>query len=375
MDQPLSIDAALILDSLGDAVYVTDVNRTFIYWNRAAERITGWRSEDMLGRSCYDGLLAHVDKDGHQMCGQEHCPLHRAIVTGASNTCPLAFARKRDGQRIPVEMSVAPIRDASGAVIGGVEVFRDLSRVIRDLQKAQAIQSASLEHDLPQDPRIQFSSHYMPRDIVGGDYYGIRQIDADRYGVFLADVMGHGIAAALYTMHLSALWDRYYRLLARPSAFATKMSNELNRLVRGGEAFAAGMCGLIDVGRGECALAGAGNPPALLIRTDGEIQQVACPGHPLGLLQDDSYDSVRFALQPGDRLLLYSDGAVDIHNDDNKLLGVDGLIDILKGLGYPQAGIPLAAIEEALLTYSNAIRPDDDLTLLEIRVTPPQGSR
>lgn len=243
MDRPLHIDAELILDSLGDAVYVTDVNRRFIYWNRAAERVTGWRSEDMLGRSCFDGILAHVDKDGRQMCGQEHCPLHRSIVTGVSNTCPLAFARKSNGQRIPVEITVVPVRDASGAVIGGVEVFRDLSPVIRDLQKVQAIQSASLEHDLPQDPRIRFSSHYMPRDIVGGDYYGIRQLGADRYGVFLADVMGHGIAAALYTMHLGALWDRYHRLLATPSVFATKMSNELNRLVRGAMPLPPGSAG------------------------------------------------------------------------------------------------------------------------------------
>ncbi len=210
MGQPLHLDAALILDSLGDAVYVTDVDRRFLYWNRAAERATGWRAEDLLGRSCFDNILSHVDKDGHRMCGKEHCLLHRSIVTGTSNVCPLAFARKRNGQRIPVEITVAPIRDASGTVVGGVEVFRDLSPVIRDLQKAQAIQFASLQHDLPQDPRIRFSSHYMPHDIVGGDFYGIRQLDSEHYGVFLADVMGHGIAAALYTMHLSALWDRYH---------------------------------------------------------------------------------------------------------------------------------------------------------------------
>ncbi len=164
-------------------------------------------------------------------------------------------------------------------------------------------------------------------------------------------------------------------MLATPSAFAAKISNELNRLVRGGEAFAAGICGLIDLGRQECTLAGAGNPPALLLRASGKYRQVECPGHPLGLMPDDSYNDTRFALHPGDRLMLFSDGVVDIHNADNKLLGVDGLIGILKGLDYLQSEVRLAAIEEALLKYSNAIRPEDDLTLIEIRVTPPQASR
>ena len=104
---------------------------------------------------------------------------------------------------------------------------------MRDLEKAKAIQSVSLEQELPEDARIHFATHYIPHDVVGGDYYGIRQLDADHYGFFLADVMGHGLAAALYTMHLSSLWDRYHRLLTSPPAFAVKIGNELNRIVKG----------------------------------------------------------------------------------------------------------------------------------------------
>jgi serine phosphatase RsbU (regulator of sigma subunit) len=234
------------------------------------------------------------------------------------------------------------------------------------LEKARSIQSIALQHDLPQDARIQFSTHYIPHDIVGGDYYGIRQLDSDHYGFFLADVMGHGLAAALYTMHLSSLWDRYCSLLKSPSAFARKIGNELNRIVRGGEAFATGICGLVDVNRQEIRFAGAGNPPALLIHASGEFQQVECPGLPFGLMEDAPYDDTNLALHPNDRLLLFSDGAMEIHNAENKLLGVDGLIAILKRLGYPDSGIRGTALEEELLKYSNSIRLEDDLSLIEI---------
>ena len=210
MNALANFDAGTILDSLGDGVYVTDTERRIVYWNKAAERMTGWSSAEMLGRNCFDDILSHVDKDGHPLCGKEHCPLHRSIVTGIGSENPLVFALRKDHKRLPVQVTVAPIRDARGTVVGGVEVFHDISHSYRDLEKAKAIQSISMQHDLPRDARISFATHYMPHDIVGGDYFGIRQLDASRYGFFLADVMGHGVAAALYTMHLSSLWDRYH---------------------------------------------------------------------------------------------------------------------------------------------------------------------
>ena len=98
-----------VLDSVHDGVYVTDSRRQITYWNPAAERMTGWSAEDIVGRTCYDDVLCHEDKDGRKLCGEEHCPLHRAIVTGNSSTLPIiVFAQCKDGDRIPVRVSVAP---------------------------------------------------------------------------------------------------------------------------------------------------------------------------------------------------------------------------------------------------------------------------
>ena len=52
-----------------------------VFWSRAAERITGWPAQEVVNHRCADNILVHVDKDGHQLCGEEHCPLHRAMVT------------------------------------------------------------------------------------------------------------------------------------------------------------------------------------------------------------------------------------------------------------------------------------------------------
>ena len=367
MADGLPIDPQTILDCLGDGVYVTDLERRILFWNEAAERITGWQAADILGRSCFDEILCHIDKDGRRLCGRELCPLRRAIVTGVTGQCPLMYAKATDGRRIPLQTVVAPWRDGSGEIVGGVEVFRDLTQTLRDLERAKTIQTISLKHDLPHDERVTFNTHYVPHDIVGGDYYGIRQLNADHYGFFLADVMGHGLPAALYTMYLSALWDRYYPWVASPAAFAVKMSDELYRVVQGREAFAAGVCGLLDLNGLEITFSGAGNPPAILIHAGGECEQLACSGMPLGVMKAAPYEETRLPLQLGDCLLFYSDGAVEVDNTDGVQLGVGGLIAMLQRLGYPQCDIQSIAIEEALLKYSNALRLEDDLTFLEMR--------
>ena len=98
-----------------------------------------------------------------------------------------------------------------------------------------------------------------------------------------------------------------------------------------------------------------------------EFEQVDCAGMPFGIMEDAPYDNASLQLSPADRLLFFSDGAIEIHNAENRILGIDGLIAVLKGLGYPETGIQAAAVEEQLLKYSNSIRLEDDLTLLEIR--------
>ncbi len=368
MEDLSRIDIKAIIDSLSDGVYVCDLERRITYWSKSAERITGWPAEDVVGRQCFDNVLCHIDKDDHQLCGEEYCPLHRAIITGTgSRGSLLVYAQAKDGHRVPMEVAVAPIRNAVGEVIGGVETFRDASAMVDDLERAKAIQQLALEQDVPDDPRVTFTTHYIPHGIVGGDYYAIRRLDDDRYGLMLADVTGHGIAAALYTMHLSSLWNRHHALLVNPAEFAGRMNNELARVVKTDQAFATAVCGLVDLERRLFRFTGAGGPQVLLAHSDGTRELLDTSGLPLAIMEDAPYEIASAPIQDGDRLLLFSDGAVEVADAAGDLLGVDGLVDILADQGYPQTAIQMDALEEALLKYSNAIRLEDDLTFIEVR--------
>lgn len=369
MEQNPDFGVQDILASVGEGVYATDADRRIVYWGKGAEKITGWPAREVLGRHCSDRLLCHIDKDGHSLCGEEHCPLHRCIVTGRSSPFPvIVFAQTRTGGRVPLDVNVAPIRNADGKVVGGVETFRDLSGEFADIQRVRQIQSLALHKAPPSDGRIRFSMRYVPCDIIGGDYYGITQIDTDRYGFLLADVTGHGVAAALYTMYLSSLWERECRRISKPREFAETVSRELRNLIKEDEPFAAAICGVADLRQGELRLVGAGNPPPLVIRRDGRWEQPDACGLPLGVMEHTTYKEITLPIAPGDRILLFTDGAVEVHDHDGKCLGAKGLERILKELGYPGTPVSFAAIEERLLQFSNGIRFDDDVTFLEIRI-------
>ncbi len=368
----LLISAENILNGLSEGVYVCDRDRRIVFWSKSSERITGWTSEDVMGRACHEDILCHEDKDGHRLCGKEHCPLHRSMITRATSTTPIiVFARGKDGRRIPMQVTTAPLYDKDGEVIGGIETFRDVSPMLVDLERAKRIQTQSLEHKLPEDHRVRFAAFYMAHDIVGGDYYAVKVLNDDRYAFFLADMEGHGVAAALYTMHLAMLWQRHCALLENPAEFAATINKELVSVFGDINTFAAATCGVIDARDRSLYFAGAGGPPPLVIDAKGNYKQLPSSGLPFGFTDDipesAAYQAQTVQLSPGDAILMFSDGAFEIHNADDELLGVDGFIKVLKDLNYPREPLNMAALEEALLKFSNDIRLQDDITILEAR--------
>lgn len=361
----------LIINSLGDGLYSCDEERCITYWSVAAERLTGWKKETVVGTHCYDNVLNHVDKDGHRLCGKEFCPLHRAIITGEISADPvLVFGMRSDGTRLAMEVTVAPLRDDEGQTIGGVEVFRDASNKVHDLEFASKIQQSCMELDIPDNSPLKVQAHYISRDIVGGDYYAVKEIAPGLYGFMLSDVMGHGISAALYTMHISSLWKQHNALLLEPKIFAQVINAELTKVLNKEGSFTTGVCGVIELETGQIRFSGAGGPPAVLMHEDGSYDLLDSAGFPLGLLHDATFEESSTAFNPGDTLLIFSDGVMEIESAGGEMLGLTGFVELLKSMGLPQRPLKREQLDEALLRYSNKIGLLDDLTIIEIACDP-----
>lgn len=358
-----------ILDHTGDGIYVVDLECRILYWNKPAEEITGWKAEEVLGRRCRDDILIHVDRAGERLCEPGRCPLHRAMATDQTTRTPVVvYAQTRSGGRVPVAVSVAPLRDEAGNIIGGVEVFRDERENEVYREKARLVQQHALAGDLPRGA-VDFQVLYRPHDVVGGDYYRVQTLADGRHAFMLADVAGHGVAAALYTMTLHALWHEHAQALADPALFLQRVNASLDPLTLG-DSFTTAFVGVVDPVSGRLDYASAGHPPALLRGAAGAVEVLEPLDLAVGMLPEVEFRTATARLEPEGMLLLCSDGAFEAKSPAGEEFGQERLRELAAGAGHGQVGKLLSAVELSLLRHAESIHLEDDLTLLAVTKSP-----
>ncbi len=114
-----------VLDDLSDGIYFVDTDRRITYWNKGAERLTGFKKEEVIGSRCRDNILVHVDDKVHSLC-DSNCPLACTMDDGAKRKTTI-FLRHKDGHRVQASVQARPIHDSGGNIVGAVEIFRDMS--------------------------------------------------------------------------------------------------------------------------------------------------------------------------------------------------------------------------------------------------------
>jgi len=112
-----------VLESLPLGVYLVDRRRQISFWNREAERITGYLAQEVIGHFCHENLLMHCDENQTVLCGTA-CPLSKTMYDGKRRDSHM-FLRHKAGQRVPVRARTIPIRDESGMIAGSAECFEE----------------------------------------------------------------------------------------------------------------------------------------------------------------------------------------------------------------------------------------------------------
>ena len=118
-----------IIENMREGAYYTDTDRHILFWNKAAENITGYKREEILKKPCQGTLLNHIDCDGNMICNSG-CPLHQALTDGQQRKHE-AFLRHKAGHRIAVSVNTFPFIK-NGKIIGAIEIFTPSSLVIYD---------------------------------------------------------------------------------------------------------------------------------------------------------------------------------------------------------------------------------------------------
>lgn len=190
------------LDSLFEGVYVLDTNRKIVFWNKGAEKITGYSAEDVTGKPCSENVLMHIDGNGKRLC-LEMCPAGKTIANGQFCEGDL-FLHHKKGHRIPISVRVIPIQDPEGQTVGAIETFKDNSVNF----EIQHLQKMALLDSLTQIPNRRYLEATINARLDESRRYGwqigLLFIDIDNFKK-VNDTHGHDIGDKVLKMTAKTL--------------------------------------------------------------------------------------------------------------------------------------------------------------------------
>lgn len=246
----------------------------------------------------------------------------------------------------------------------------------QEMRLAGRLQRDFLPRAMPNMAPLRFSALYRPASWVSGDIYDVFSIDPQQAGVFIADAMGHGVAAGLLTMFVqqSMITKRIeaggYRYVSPSEAIET-LNDCLVRQKLPNCQFLTAAYAIIDARTLELRMARGGHPYPLWIKADGEIDEIRAIGGLLGVPDIPAeFTETTVQLAPGDKLVFYSDGVEDIllkPKTDRSASGSD-VTDAMRRWSRGDADTLIASIGDHLDHQEGSLHPADDVTVVVVEV-------
>jgi len=363
-----------ILELLNEAVIIADDDGSILFVNRCMESLLSIPRFELIGKtakSFYSGedyevtlaRIAVIKKVGYDRCE--------------------FFVPRPDGTRVPVILSTRELETPDGkhfSVITCTEITeqKKAERSLREANAQLECRAEEIDRELALASRVQQSlaprpmhfgrfaveTHYNPARTIGGDFGLVAPYDGTHLDLLLSDISGHGISSALlanriYTETISLL----HHGMELDEMLRTLNHFVIQHIGTDGFVFTMAVARLDQTGR--LVYAAAGHPPALLISSGGKVRRLQSLGGVLGGLEEavPKKMSQEFELSAADRLLLYSDGLIEVWNRDDEILGVEGLEKVVRSASV----LPLPQMRQAIIDGINSYSAEplhDDVTLI-----------
>ncbi|HHW47769.1 MAG TPA: SpoIIE family protein phosphatase [Clostridiaceae bacterium] len=245
-------------------------------------------------------------------------------------------------------------------------------RLLEDLEYARDIQLAMLPSRLPEIREVSFTARYFPAEHVGGDFYDIFRIDNENIGLYIGDVSGHGVPAAMLTVFAKQSIKSVNenctgkKELLNPSLVLGRVYESFNNTNFKDEVYIVLLFGIYNIKKKEFTYSSAGiNASPFVIRSSGEIDELAVTGFPICKFRDyyyAVYEDRSIKLNPGDRVLFYTDGMIEAENKQRVSFSEKRLKEILKQ-NRDLDGLKLSeAIERHIFEFVDPDKLKDDIT-------------
>jgi serine phosphatase RsbU (regulator of sigma subunit) len=260
------------------------------------------------------------------------------------------------------------------------EVAAKTSMIQEELELARQFQHALLPSRYPEIPpqaasnalRLKFAHFYQPASTVGGDFFDLIELDENRVGILIADVMGHGARSALVTAILRALVKNHTLDAGNPGVFLADLNRHLQEIIsRSGQTlFVTAFFLVLDTLEGRASWGVAGHPAPLRVRRGSGKEPAPLWDEPhhqpaLGLVADASYQTHESKLHAGDVFLLFTDGASEAENEAGEIFGIKRLAASFdEALDGPMAAMPAKIVCDVSAFQRRQVYEDDVCILI-----------
>ena len=251
-----------------------------------------------------------------------------------------------------------------------------------DLLAASRLQKSFLPKKAPQVPGLEFAWFFKPCEMIAGDTFHCFKLDDEHVALYLLDVSGHGVQAAMLSVMLSRTLTPYSSRggiligegpssgkihVRSPLEIARILNKRYPMDVDVGQYFTL-LYILINLPDLTLRLVSAGHPHLLYLKKNGETQFIETDGFPIGMFEDVDYEERRLSLSPGDCIFLYSDGVIDAVNRRDETYGPGGLIEsVTKRRKGPISKITKGILND-VMRFTKGTEVSDDMTMLSLSI-------
>jgi PAS domain S-box-containing protein len=347
-----------------DAVFITDRSGVIEYVNPAFERITGYSSDDVIGRT------PRVFKSGKQ--GTDYYDRLWRTVLGGDPFHGSPINRKPSGALYHAEQTITPMTTEAGAISHFVSVMRDMTdtRLFEEqeieLRLAASIQRKLLPQKPPQFEGWELAGAVQPAAATCGDYFDFMTIGDDVLCLVVADACGHGVGPALIAVQTRAHLRSLVHTDLEPDQVFSRLSQILASDLDDG-LFVTMAVTWIDAHRGSLMWANAGHPSAYVFDQAGRIKtELESTGLPLGVLADRPIGRGG-NIAPGDVVVMITDGFLEAQNAAGVEFGRDRLCEVVRtSVSLPAEEI-VQRLHDAVRIFSGGQPQNDDMTAVVCR--------
>ncbi|MBI5685808.1 MAG: SpoIIE family protein phosphatase [Verrucomicrobia bacterium] len=389
----------LLMDNIPDAIYFKDANSRFIRINRGLARKHGFADPDLIAGK----TDADMFSEAHAL--QARADEQRVMSTGLPLVGIEEMETWPDGTVTWVSTTKMPLRDPSGKIVGTFGMSRDITKrkvaeralaertrqlqeknllIENELKMARELQQAMLPHEFPRIPAgadttesaLEFSSVYIPAGAVSGDLFNVVRVSDTAVGVFICDVMGHDVRAALVTAMLRAEVEERSRIATDPGQLLTQLNRVLAGLFKetGVTMFATAFYMVADVARGQLFYSNAAHPlPLHLSRHSGKVEALKNEalrrtGPALGLVEDAVFNTCQRPMSDGDRVVLFTDGIIEAEANNEAPYGHERLMAAIRARAEMPTGTLLQELIADARKFSMRHGFEDDICLVGVDV-------